>query len=110
MMEAKTPREFFEKMLPARFKPCKSVGIDIVAQLNLTGAEGGAWVVTIKDQKLQVREGTASSPTLTLKMAEKDFMNLVNDRLSTETAFFTGKIHFEGNLSLALKLKDAGFL
>ena len=110
MMEAKTPKEFFEKALPARFKPDKSVGIDVVAQLNLTGSNGGDWVVIIKDQKLQVKEGTTPSPTLTLKMAENDFMDIVNDKLSTAKAFFTGKIHFEGNLSLALKLKDAGFL
>ena len=110
MMEAKTPKEFFEKVLPVRFKPEKVAGIDVVAQLNLTGANGGDWVVIIKDQKLQVREGTTSSPALTLEMAENDFMNIVNDKLSTETAFFTGKIHFEGNLTLALKLRDAGFL
>ena len=110
MMEAKTPKEFFEKMLPARFKPEKAAGIDVVAQLNLTGANGGDWVVTIKDQKLQVREGTTPSPTLTLKIAENVFMEIVNGKLSTERAFFTGKLHFEGNLSLALKLKDAGFL
>jgi len=110
MMEAKTPKEFFEKALPLRFKPEKTAGIDVIAQLNLTGANGGDWVVTIKDQKLQVREGTAPSPTLTLKMTENDFMNIVNDKLSAEKAFFTGKIHFEGNLNLALKLRDAGFL
>ena len=110
MMEAKTPKEFFEKMLPARFKPEKAAGIDVVAQLNLTGAKGGDWVVIIKDQKLQVREGTTPSPTLTLEMAENDFMDIINDKLSTAKAFFTGKINFEGNLSLALKLKDAGFL
>jgi putative sterol carrier protein len=110
MMEAKTPKEFFEKMLPVRFKPEKAAGIDVVAQLNLTGAKGGDWVVIIKDQKLQVREGTTPSPTLMLKMAENDFMHIVNDKLSTKKAFFTGKIHFEGNLSLALKLRDAGFL
>ncbi len=109
-MDAKTPQEFFEKTLPHRFKPEKASGVDVVAQLNLTGANGGDWVVTIKDQKLQVREGKTSSPTLTLKMADNDFMNVVNDKLSTEKAFFTGKLHFEGNLSLALKLKDAGFL
>ena len=61
-MEAKTPEEFFEKMLPVRFKPEKAAGIDVVAQLNLTGAKGGDWVVTIKDQKLQVREGTTPRP------------------------------------------------
>jgi len=110
MMEAKTPKEFFEKMLPVRFKPDKALGIDVVAQLNLTGANGGDWVVIIRDQKLQVREGTIPSPTLTLKIAENDFMDIVNGKLSTEKAFFTGKINFEGNLSLALKLKDAGFL
>jgi putative sterol carrier protein len=109
-MEAKTPKEFFEKALPARFKPDKSAGIDVVAQLNLTGSNGGDWVVILKDQKLQVKEGTTSSPTLTLKMAEKDFMDIVNDKLSTEKAFFSGKVHFEGSLSLALKLRDAGFL
>jgi putative sterol carrier protein len=109
-MEAKTTQEFFEKMLPARFKPDKAVGIDVVAQLSLTGANGGDWVVTIKNQKMQVTEGTIPSPTLTLKMAEKDFLDIVNGKLSTEKAFFAGKIHFEGNLSLALKLKDAGFL
>ena len=109
-MEAKTPQEFFEKMLPARFKPEKAAGIDVVAQLNLTGPKGGNWVVTIKDQKMQVKEGTTPSPTLTLKIAEKDFLDIVNDKLSTEKAFFTGKLHFEGSLSLALKLRDAGFL
>ena len=109
-MEAKTPKEFFEKVLPGRFKPEKAAGIDVVAHLNLTGANEGDWVVIIKDQKLQVREGTTPSPTLTLRMTENDFMNIVNDKLSAEKAFFTGKIHFEGNLSLALKLKDAGIL
>ena len=108
-MESKTPKEFFEKTLPARFKADKAAGIDVVAQLNITGADGGDWVVTIREQKLQVKAGTIASPTLKLKMAEKDFMDIVNGKLSTEKAFFTGKINFEGNLNLALKLRDAGF-
>ena len=110
MMEAKTPNEFFEKALSARFKPDKAAGIDVIAQLNLIGSDGGDWVVIIKDQKLQVTKGTQPSPALTLKITVNDFMNIVNGKLSAEKAFFTGKIHFKGNLSLALKLKDAGFL
>ena len=58
MMETKTPKDFFEKTLPARFKPEKAEGIDVIAQINVTGLEGGNWTVTIKDQKLQVTEGT----------------------------------------------------
>ena len=109
-MEAKTPKEFFEKELPTRFKPDKAKGIDVIAELNLSGPNGGEWTVIIKDQKLQVKEGTYPLPTLKLKMTENDFLNIVNGKLSTEKAFFTGKINFEGNLTLALKLKDAGFL
>jgi putative sterol carrier protein len=109
-MEAKTPKEFFEKILPARFKPEKARGIDVTAQVNLTGPNGGEWIVEIKEQKIAIREGTDPSPTLTIGMAEADFIDLVNDKLSAQKAFFTGKIKFKGDITLALKLRDAGFL
>jgi putative sterol carrier protein len=109
-METNTPKDFFEKALLTRFKPEKSAGIDVVAQINITGPDGGNWTVTIKDQKLQVMEGTHASPSLTLKMNENDFMDLVNGNLSAEKAFFTGRVQFKGNISIALKLRDAGFL
>jgi putative sterol carrier protein len=109
-MEVNSPTEFFEKALPARFKPDKAAGINVVAQLNISGPDGGGWIATIKDQKLTVVEGTHPSPALTLKMTEDDFMDLVNGKLSAEKAFFTGRIQFKGNIALALKLRDAGFL
>ena len=109
-MEVKTPKEFFEKALPARFQPDKAEGIDITAQVNITGPIGSNWTVTIKDQKLQVTEGTNPASTLTLKILDSDFMDLVNGKLSAEKAFFTGRIQFKGNIAVALKLKDAGFL
>ena len=109
-METNTPREFFEKALPARFKPEKAAGIKVIAQLNVTGPEGGNWTVILKDQKIQVAEGTHVAPTLTLKMNENDFMDMVNGKLSAEKAFFTGRVHFRGDISVALKLRDAGFL
>jgi putative sterol carrier protein len=109
-MEVKSPREFFDNALPARFKPEKAKDIDVVTQINITGPDGGNWTVTIKDQKLQVIEGVATSPSLTLKMNENDFMDLINERLSAEKAFFTGRIQFRGNIATALKLKEAGFL
>lgn len=109
-MEVKSPREFFENALPARFKPEKAKDIDVVTQINITGPDGGSWTVTIKDQNLQVVEGTELSPSLTLKMNENDFMDLVNEKLSAEKAFFTGRVQFKGNIATALKLREAGFL
>jgi putative sterol carrier protein len=109
-MEAKTPKEFFEKVLPNRFKSEKAVGIDVIVQVNITGPDGGDWIVTIKNQNLEVKEGTHSSPTLALKMATADYVDLVNGKLSGEKAFMTGKLQFKGNIMLALKLREAGFL
>jgi|YelNatPaOPRAMG01_1025707.scaffolds.fasta_scaffold88714_2 putative sterol carrier protein len=109
-MEAQNPQEFFEKVLPSRFKPEKAEGIDIIVQLHVSGPEGGDWTVTVKDKKITVAEGTDSSANLTLKMSYSDFMDMVNEKLSAEKAFFTGKIQFKGNIAVALKLRDAGFL
>jgi putative sterol carrier protein len=108
--EAKTPKEFFEEILPRRFKPDKALGIDVTVQVNITGPNGGDWVVTIKNQKLEVKEGTHPSPTLELNIAETDYMDLINGKMSGEKAFLTGKLRFKGNIALALKLRETGFL
>lgn len=109
-METLTPKDFFEKTLPARFKPEKAKGIDVVTQINISGVENGNWSVTIKDQKILVCEGTHDKPTLILKMNENDFLDMVNGKISAEKAFFTGKVQFKGDIGAALKLRDAGFL
>jgi putative sterol carrier protein len=106
-MEVKTPEEFFEKVLPRRFKPDKAADIDVTVQ---TGTNGSDWVVTIKNQKLEAKNGTAPLPTLTLEMAETNFMELVNGEMSGEKAFLTGKLRFKGNIAVALKLRETGFL
>jgi putative sterol carrier protein len=109
-MEAKTPQQFFDEILPLRFKPEKTTGIDVTAQVNISGPKGGNWTVEIKDQKITIKDGTNPSPKLIIGMTDEDFLDLVNDKVSTQKAFFTGKIKFKGDLNLALKLKDAGFL
>ena len=109
-MQAQTPQEFFNTILPARFKHEKAEGIDVTAQIHVAGPQGGDWAVTIKDKKLTVKEGTDPAASLTLKMNYNDFLDMVNEKLSAEKAFFTGKIQFKGNIAVALKLKDAGFL
>jgi putative sterol carrier protein len=110
LMEAKTPKEFFEKVLPNRFKSNKAVGIDVTVQVNITGPNGGDWAVTIKNQKLEVKEGTHPSPTLVINMAETDYMDVVNGKMSGEKAFMTGKLKFKGDIALALRLRETGFL
>lgn len=110
MMEAQTPQEFFDEILPLRFKPEKAKGINVTVQVNITGPQGGDWTVEIKDQKLSVCKGNNPLPKLTIGATDADFLDIVNDKLSAQKAFFTGKIKLKGDVGLALKLRDAGFL
>ncbi len=109
-LEIKTPRQFFEEELPKRFNAAKAAGVDVIVQLNIEGLQGGDWIVTVKDQKMTIKEGRSPTPTLLVKMKEKDYMDVINNKISGEKAFMTGKIHFKGSISLALKLKELGFL
>jgi putative sterol carrier protein len=109
-MEVTSVKDFFEKALPERFNAAKASGVDVVVQVNITGAGGGNWGVTIKNQKLEVKQGTPVLPTLAITMSEKDFLDLINRKISAEKAFFSGKIQFKGNIGLALKLRETGFL
>ena len=49
-MDASTPKEVMEKVLPEHFDPEKAAGLSAVVQLKISGADGGEWVLTIKDQ------------------------------------------------------------
>jgi putative sterol carrier protein len=109
-LETNTPREFFEKVLPKRFNPEKAAGVDVIVQLNINGPHGGEWTVTIKDKKMEVKEGKHPTPTITVTMTEKDYMDVINDKMSAERAFMTGKLNFKGSIAIALKLRDMGFL
>src|SRR5512137_255240 len=68
LMKARTTQEFFDTVLPNRFKPEKAEGINVTVQVNLSGPDGGDWVVEIREQKIFPRKGIHPSPSLTLGM------------------------------------------
>lgn len=109
-MEVKTPKELFEKVLPSKFDANKAAGVDAVIQMNITGPNGGDWIVIIKNQKLEVQQGIHPSPSISIRIADTDYMDMVNGKLSGERAFMTGKLKFRGSMALGMKLKEIGFL
>lgn len=109
-MEIRTPQEFFENVLPTKFKADKAKDFAATAQVDLTGPEGGQWIITIKDQKLQTAKGVAPKPDITLKMKDTDFVALVNSQLNAVQAFMTGRLEFQGSMAKGLKLLDMGFI
>jgi len=109
-MEVSTPKEFLDKVLPAKFDPKKAGDLTAVVQFKISGENGGEWVLTIKDQKLEIKGGTADSPNMTLIMKDKDYVDLVNGKLSGQKAFMTGKLKFKGDMNLGMKLQQLGLI
>jgi putative sterol carrier protein len=109
-MTVKTPREFFEKVLPSKFDPSKAAGVEAIIQMNITGDNGGNWTITIKDQKMEVKEGIDPSPAIEIKIAGADFVALIDGKIGALGAFMSGKIHFNGSLALGMRLMDMGVI
>jgi 3-hydroxy-3-methylglutaryl CoA synthase/NAD(P)-dependent dehydrogenase (short-subunit alcohol dehydrogenase family)/putative sterol carrier protein len=84
--------------LPNAFRADKASGVDVVFQFDISGSAGGAWYATIKEGTCEVSEGSHSSPTTTIKMADNDFVKLITGELNAMSAFTSGKLRIEGDL------------
>ena len=109
-MSIKTPKEFFEKRLPEKFDPSKAAGIDMVVQLNISGDNGGDWYISIKDQKMDIKEGLHPEPKVTVQMKDRDWVKMINGELSGERAYMAGKLILIGDVAESLSLRDLGIL
>jgi putative sterol carrier protein len=109
-MEVNTPKEFIEKVLQGTFDEEKAAGLTAVVQFQIKGDNGGAWHMAIRDGKLEVGQGTADAPHITLTMKDSDYVALVNGKLSLQKAFITGKLQFKGDMNLGMKLQKLGLL
>jgi putative sterol carrier protein len=96
-------KEIFAGM-PGAFNQGAAAGLNVVIQYDIEGDQGGNWYAVIKDQTCTVSEGVHSSPTLTMKMADKDWMAMCTGQLDGMTAFMTGKLKATGDIMLAQRL------
>jgi putative sterol carrier protein len=105
MPDELTPEILFSRM-PKAFQPEKAVGVDAVIQFDLSGAQGGQWVATIKDGKCAVEKGKAENPKLTLSADAVDYVGIFTGKVNPMAAFGEGKIKLKGDLGLAMKLMN----
>ena len=98
---ADTVQEFFDS-LAARADAEKTAGMNNSYLFDIEGA--GQWVVAVQDGSVTVTEGTGEADT-TITTSEESFMAIVRGEQNPTTAYMTGKLKVDGDMSAALKLQ-----
>ncbi|MBF0117670.1 MAG: SDR family NAD(P)-dependent oxidoreductase [Desulfobacterales bacterium] len=92
-----TPKTLFEK-IPDTFKPESAKGIDVTFQFNVSGSNGGDWLITIKNQTCKVEQKAGEKATCILKISDTDFVELFTGKSSPMKAYTSGKLKIEGDI------------
>jgi putative sterol carrier protein len=65
----------------------------------------GTWRLEVADGRVSVSESDAPADCV-LRASEETFLRILRGEQSPTTAFMTGKIRVEGDVGLALKLRE----
>jgi len=70
------------------------------------GGKDGVWVVDVKNGKGSVKFGSTEKADCTVTMKDSDLVQLMTGKMNPQTAFFQQKLKLQGNLGLAMKLRE----
>lgn len=96
--------EEISKKLTAAFIPEKSTGVNAVVQIQITGINSGNYILTIKDQKCSLLEGTVPNPNLNISATAQDLLDIFTGKMDGAKAYMQGKLKMSGMIALAMKL------
>jgi len=95
-------REFFEG-LPARIDPERARNLNSSYRFDIEGA--GGWRLEADGDRVVVTESDAPADCV-IRTDERTFLRIVSGEQSPMGAYMTGKVRVEGDLGLALKLRE----
>ena len=103
-MNPTTVKEFFQ-LLPGRLDSDAAEDVDAVYQFDLSGAQGGQYILTIREGACQVAEGMHADPHVVLSMAGEDCIKILMGHLSGPAVAMSGRLKISGDIGLAMQLK-----
>ncbi|MFC4558548.1 SCP2 sterol-binding domain-containing protein [Virgibacillus kekensis] len=95
--------KLIEQRLEQNSEPYK--GVNAVYEFRLTDEQDGTYQLEFSDGTAAVHYTRQKDTDCILKMKEKHFKKFLLGKLNSTTAFMTGKIKIDGDISLALKLE-----
>jgi len=101
-----TPADFFAKKdEQIKSNPDALSGVNATYQFNLSGDNGGEWIIKLGGDGSGVSDGTDDGADCVISMSDSDFMGIISGSLNPQMAFMTGKLRVKGDMGLALKLQ-----
>ena len=104
IMNPTTIKEFFQQ-LPALLDSEAAEDLDAVYQFDLSGAQGGQYILTVRQGACQVAEGMHEDPHVVLSMAGEDCIKVLTGQVSGTSAAMSGRLKIGGDIGLAMQLK-----
>lgn len=104
---AASVREIFEEQLANGIAKNaeKAREVDAIYQFDITGEDGGTWVVDLTKDEEWVTEGASDDAQCTIEVAAEDWLAIMNQELNPMQAFMMGKLRVSGDMGLATKLQ-----
>jgi putative sterol carrier protein len=103
-MNPTTVKEFFQ-LLPGLLDSDAAEDLDAVYQFDLSGVQGGQYILTIREGTCQVVEGTHADPHVVLSMAGEDCIKILKGQLSGPAVAMSGRLKISGDIGLAMQLR-----
>lgn len=103
-MNPTTVKEFLQ-LLPGRLDSAAAEDLDAVYQFDLSGAQGGQYILTIREGVCQVIEGRHGNPHVVLSMAGEDCIKVLKGQLSGPAIAMSGRLKISGDIGLAMQLR-----
>jgi putative sterol carrier protein len=99
---AESARELLEG-LEDRVDPARTRGTTASYRFDVQGA--GSWRVEVDDGAVAVTESDEPADCV-IRASEENLLRIVRGELNPVTAYMTGRVRVEGDITLATRLRD----
>lgn len=90
--------------MPERFDPKAAMNVDAVLQFVLSGEQAREFYAIIKNGTCRLENGHHQNPSMTMKMSDQTYVDMVMGRITGQQAFFKRKLTFDGPINLAIRI------